>query len=182
MIAVVLAALIYLGIFSAAARVPDRCSLAPGLSCGALKIGAEAQTGNVYLQSVKLTNALPQRILVCGLECRTGSEPVSRPSSCGSAFGQGGSTSYIPPGDSATVSGSGAIVTPLSNPDGSPYTGPVSYIGRLYCKEGQGENVMESEAGQALRANLFTYYVREGDVTGNMRVLGGDFATTVQPG
>jgi hypothetical protein len=177
-IAIVLGVLVYLGVFSPHGRIPERCTLAQGISCGPLKIAAEGNAGKIYLASVGLTNNFPQRIKICAVECRTGSEPMNTPASCGSL---GSSTYYFAAGQSITFSGSGIIISPLSNPDGSPYTGPVTHLNRNYCKNGEGEEAASGKAGDDMSANLFIYYAREGDVTGNMRVLKGDFATTMQP-
>src|SRR3989338_8045460 len=104
-IIIVLAALIWLGVFNPTERVPSTCTLEPGLECESLRLnGGTSGSGRVVLSQVRFTNHLSEPIKWCGIECRTGNNPQNIRSSCYD-------TNYLPiaSGETANINWPGTL-------------------------------------------------------------------------
>jgi len=64
-IVIVLAALVWLGIFDAATRAPDRCTFQGGIQCDSARISSNV----MRLSSLVITSRLTETIYICGLRC-----------------------------------------------------------------------------------------------------------------
>ncbi|MDO8339664.1 MAG: hypothetical protein Q7T16_03330 [Candidatus Burarchaeum sp.] len=166
-IALVLAALVWLGVFNTSQAIPDRCAFEPGMQCDSIKlIAAEGGSGwTLVVQELRITNRLPERIAYCNVECRSGDEPQHMPTAayCASF------ATYLASGDSH-------IINIQSGPLGLPLP--------IICKDGSGEEFLRvSGPGQIVTPNIFIYYVKEGDSgTGNARVARGTIAARAEFG
>lgn len=77
-IAIVLVALAWLGIFNVANKTPDTCVMQGGLQCDSARLGK-----NLQLSSLRVTNRLTGPIYICALMCTNNPDKALVPiSSC----------------------------------------------------------------------------------------------------
>ncbi len=68
-IALVLAALVWLGVFNISGSVPDRCAFPAGtLTCTDLKIGKQV-SGGLHVDSITLRNDFDKTVYICSIGC-----------------------------------------------------------------------------------------------------------------
>ncbi|MFA6036009.1 MAG: hypothetical protein WC759_03555 [Candidatus Micrarchaeia archaeon] len=154
-IAIVLVALAWLGIFNVANKTPDRCTMQGGLECNS----AVLRTG-LQLTEFKVTNRLTQPIYVCGLKCTNNPDKAVVPiSSCA------GTGAKIASGEKVDVIGQ--LPSALTCTD---YFAGSTSSGRY-------------SVGDTYSGRIEMYYSNDFDANGgNARISYGDIALKVQPG
>ncbi|MDO8339665.1 MAG: hypothetical protein Q7T16_03335 [Candidatus Burarchaeum sp.] len=158
-IVIVLAALLYMGVFNVMQKVPDSCGFPPGIKCESVRVqGGPA----VWITTLRVTNNMPKTIRLCGIECTEGSIPQHSPQASDCLFCN---PPLMPPGataDAAQIAGTQC----------SPVTLP--------CEKENGD-LLVLEPGEMLRANLYIYYLEEGDSgVGLARATKGELISRVQ--
>jgi hypothetical protein len=169
-IAIVLAVLVYLGVFNPFSRVPDRCVFQQGVGCASAKL-ISGTTGSLQIGELKLVNRLPKPIGICAMYCTHDSDPPQ--------------TTY------ATADNCKTIVLNLgerTEPGGTwslerNALGNVENLGYWfgspgYCRD--GGQIAKAKAGDGERVNAFIYYMQEGDTA--VRMTSGEIISTVQQG
>ena len=161
-IVIVLAALLYLGVFNLGERVPDQCRFKVGILCTSAKVSAADG------MTVKLQNTLGSTIYVCQLRCSGAQDdtgllvetayPIA---SCGTplaTIASGQAASVPEPSESAK----GCLTDGTKAASDTPDT--------LY-----------DTAGERVRGKAYMWYYEQGDTGSNARVAVGDLQTTIQP-
>lgn len=169
-IVIVLAALLYLGVFNLGEKVPDQCRFKVGIMCTDAKM-TPATTNTL---TVKLQNTMGSKMTVCNLFCvNSDQEDILADNPTGETVTQceaevAAGTGYeIASGQQKTLTFDSAV---------NCYTGIDSSTHAL-----QGST--SYAAGERIRGKLYMWYSQAGDTsTDAVRVAVGDFQTTVQPG
>ncbi len=156
--AIVLAALLWLGVFNPFGRVPDRCSFEPGIKCESVKATVSGVEAIQIINTLRIANQLPQALIVCYARC-TQEQDAAAPQ----ILSIGTVADCVRSNRLRLASGESGYV-PLN----------------MACLNSAG-NAMGGKAGDRYSANLFVYYVLEGDESGSMRIARGEIDTTLQP-
>jgi len=80
-IAIVLVALVWLGVFNIASQVPDRCTIQGGLQCDSITLRKDS-SGIVSIGSLVVTSRLPNPVWICGVGCDDNLQEVGRYTDC----------------------------------------------------------------------------------------------------
>ena len=159
-IVIVLAALLYLGVFNITERTPNQCNFKVGILCTSAKIDV---AGGLTL---KLQNTLGTRISVCQVSCaktvESGGLLVTTPvTNCEtSGFLTDG---QIPSGQAGTI------------------TDTVDAVGGGCWGDEDGASDTDV-VNEQIRCKVYLLYSEAGDGNaGNARIAVGDLQTTVQP-
>ncbi|MDO8339666.1 MAG: hypothetical protein Q7T16_03340 [Candidatus Burarchaeum sp.] len=171
-IALVLVAIAWLGIFNVTGQVPDRCAFPVGtLTCSDAKVisgpGAMPQTVSNKLETITVTNNFGKAVKICGIAC-----------SAQSAVPETG----LPDGATALTEancyidlGTGAVQVVSLYPDEKKTLNLV--LGTL-CKDAAGRADTYA-VGSRYVGTLYVQYIFMGD-TGKARIVNGDIIATVQ--
>ncbi|VVC04463.1 Uncharacterised protein [Candidatus Burarchaeum australiense] len=149
-IVLVLTALTWLGVFSPWTNVPSRCTFEAGVQCNSFNYMSPDGT-TVSLSQLRITNRLPERIIVCQVLCSSSQPSVGVPSSCAStpmaSLGVGSTTDLI--------NGAGLPNVP--------------------CYAQFGSTPLTAQIGEMVTTSVWVYYLKESD-TGlpGARVMRGD--------
>ncbi|RLG18948.1 hypothetical protein DRN67_03715 [Candidatus Micrarchaeota archaeon] len=157
---IVLAALLWLGIFNVGSRVPDQCSFPPGLTCESARFLAIDDSPPAYngvnLREIKVTNHLGETIYICYAECRTGdhAENAITAADCKT------NGIRVKVEDSLTI-------TNLAQFGGGAPSDP-----SIWCLLEDTNNRMQGAPGDLIQTNVFLHYIRASDsAVGNARVI-----------
>ncbi len=154
-IVIVLAALLYLGVFNLGSRVPDQCNFKVGLLCTSAKVSVNDG------MTLKLQNTLGSTIYVCDVACSNAQDDTGLLVSDG-----------LPACDSTS-----AIATIASGQAGS-----INQTAATGCyASGDGTGALIGAAGDRVRGKVYLWYVEQGDAGTNARIAVGDLQTTIQP-
>ncbi|MFA6036011.1 MAG: hypothetical protein WC759_03565 [Candidatus Micrarchaeia archaeon] len=165
-IAIVLVALAWLGIFNVQQQVPDRCVFQQGVECMAARMGTRISSGATvnYISAITIRNDLGKMMYACTVFCATDMKPPE-----GSAYNTGINVNLcrgVPPGGQVTLSKVGTEVAGTCN-----------------TYDFKSANV---PVGSKATYKLALVYWLEGDdfsaTTKGPRVMFGDFVGTVQSG
>ena len=143
-IVIVLAALIWLGVFNVQNKVVDSCSIQPELACDPVRLVANPANPTVTLQMIRLTNRFPERISVCSIECRTG-EQTNAPTQQDCELA----------GNKVSI-GTGSSLELI---------GPMIGGAGLQCFDGDAPSVipLQGNAGELLSTNIYFAYMKDSD-------------------
>ncbi|VVC04461.1 Uncharacterised protein [Candidatus Burarchaeum australiense] len=156
-IVIVLAALAWLGVFNVTNKVSESCSIQPELRCDPVRVVVSDNYGPVRLQTLRITNYFPERILVGGIMCRTGAKgPVG--STVGDYKAPGAGVISIGPGSTAE------LVTTFGTVDWG-----------VSCYSGDQDPAvpdvaLEASAGDLLTTKIYIGYIKESDSNPDMQV------------
>ncbi len=169
-IALVLAALMWLGVFDTQKKVPNTCTFDAGIYCDSIKVSAiqnpdYPQSWAAVVSSIRVTNHHSERIALCGIEARTGNQPVSTHTAAQCANGP----RHLEPGESHTI-------TSMNYLSASPL--PLLFILPpipIFVFDGDtGSAYAIGGPGSIAEFNVFIHYVTESDSgLGNARVARG---------
>lgn len=153
-IVIVLAALLYLGVFNVGQRVPEQCNLPVGVLCTGAKLTSVDLT-------LTLRNGLGQKMTVCNIICNAQYDSVL------DLLGDYGGTVYAC--DAGEVTGDVTIDV------GDQKT----MTGMLPCTNLAGLGLA---VGEKYNGKLFLTYYLEGDTLGDpLRITMGDMQAVTQP-
>ena len=179
-------ALVGVGLFNPSQSVPDRCTFEAGLKCDSILLRAAAVNGKyqILIGNLGITNQMPDKIRVCGLDFRTGSTPQNVPTivNCiDSGF------VFLAPGESLRLAGGGFKPATLGRPRPVPFMFTLIdllkvFLNLMFLKEGDTSTPLVIVGpGQMVEANLFVYYMKESDTgTGPVRIARGEIVARVQ--
>jgi hypothetical protein len=154
-IAIVLVALGWLGIFRTASTVPDRCAFQQGLECSAAKVSLVQNS--MRLGPLVLTNKGTQAINIVGIACTNNPD---RGASLTTTFG---SPIRLDAGQKLDVVGSSLVLC-------NDYFSGTPASGRY-------------QVGDTFNGRLEVYYATDYDAgAAKARILYGDLTAKVQPG
>jgi len=178
---IVMGALLYLGVFNASGRVPERCSLPAGMSCGSILLKTASSSSNdIQFSSMTITNNMGERIQICGVRCIESGTALAVPAlprgaNCGEGSGANQDAS-LEPGQTAQLN-----QAQLDVPAGGGIT-----IVAGYCVVAAGDVKLNIPAGKTAHVDLWVYYVKASDpVVGTManaRSMTGDALISIVPG
>ncbi|VVC04455.1 Uncharacterised protein [Candidatus Burarchaeum australiense] len=137
-VVIVLAALLYLGVFSVGQRTPEVCTFSPGIICTGFRA-----TNDVHgALTMTLTNGLPTDIYLCDLICdQTLTGPPENVDSCAPP---GHAKDFLKSGEQKTVHFPDS--QPCWSDGGYAYLVGERYVGKLY--------LLYSEAGDTGHARF----------------------------
>lgn len=158
-IVIVLAALLYLGVFNLGERVPDQCRFKVGILCTSAKVSV---TDGMTL---KLQNTLGTTIYVCRMRCSGAADDT----------GTLVSTGY------PILSCGTPLVTIPSGQSGTPID-PVAKGCLTDGNAGAGDapDAAYDSAGERVRGKVYMWYYEQGDTGTNTQVAVGDLQTSIQ--
>jgi len=173
-IAIVLAALIWLGVFNPMGRVSERCYLGPGLECEDFSMIVETEGfpfHRAHISTLRIRNLMPERIAICDVVCTRGSLPFVYPDGfepgadvekCITNAGLGLRSQFFEPGESKLFYGAGDIGT---------------------CFDENNQVITEAgKPGSRFKSALYTFYVKEGDSgLARSRVMKGEIEAVLIP-
>ncbi len=68
-IALVLAALLWLGVFNVQQGIPERCTFQAGLECSDVRLTGSTSASPVYLSQITLRNRMANTLYICSISC-----------------------------------------------------------------------------------------------------------------
>ncbi|RLG19397.1 hypothetical protein DRN67_02770 [Candidatus Micrarchaeota archaeon] len=184
-IVLVLAALMWLGIFDTQSRIPESCSFEAGINCESASLFA-GNDGTVIISQITFTNQLPHDIKICGMEARTGNTPQEVPlvADC-----QGPAFPILASTHTGVLSWPGGYSFGASNPPMLFTLIELLVSGEMidiltegmHFKEGNTDQLVTGvEKGERFKGNVFLYYTIDGDVAGSARIAKGELYLTTQ--
>ena len=153
-IVIVLAALLYLGVFNIAGRTPEICSLPIGLQCPSFKLNTNG------MLNMSLTNGQPKTIIVTHVACTNNIDFNA-------------SSTTVTPANSLAWS-------TVSAASGTIPSADARYVNVTCYNIGESAPVPARVVGDTYRGNLYIRYYFNDEV-GNFRVAIGDIVTKYQP-
>ncbi|RLG19399.1 hypothetical protein DRN67_02780 [Candidatus Micrarchaeota archaeon] len=178
-IALVLAALIWLGVFDASQNVPDRCSFQGSIECTSPLLRLDTMNNEVDMESVLITNRMSETMYVCAVLCTNdvdlaldnigGSIPM--PTECATPP-QDANQPVLQPGEQADIAPPSAY-------------GVATLVDFDSCYEyfaGQQNTYTTYSQGDRFVGSLILFYSLAADANsnGNARMMIGDVVTTIQ--
>ncbi len=159
-IAIVLVALVWLGVFNITNQVQDRCTLQGGLQCDGIRLVKDS-SGIVRIDSLVVTSRLPNPVLICGAGCEDNLQEIGRYSDCSEQ-----QSVRLDPGEQID------IATAAPNGWGKSH---------CYVHFGGDYGVARYEVGETYSGRLIILY---NDETGHYsdKKFYGDVVAKVQPG
>ena len=176
-IALVLAALVWLGVFNVQRTVPDSCSFEGGsVECNDLRLTYETASSSVRITSVEITNRLSETVYVCGVLCTNnlasvledlGSPSIPSPTECATQFSD---TVVIQPGKRKQIGPTSAYSATLLNLD---------YCYQYFADTLTSNNYM---SGDKFVGSLVLFYSLASDAGSSTkaRMMFGNIVTTVE--
>jgi hypothetical protein len=163
-IVIVLAALLYLGVFNLGSKVPDQCRFKVGMTCTDAKMTPTGLT-------IQLQNTGGSKMTICRLFCANSDQEnilAGHPEAYTVETCNGlAARTEIASGQQKAVS---ALAADSSNCFASVGT------------NGDLPTITQYAAGERIRGKLYMWFTQTGDVdTDHVRVATADFQTTVQP-
>ncbi len=184
-IVIVLAALIYMGVFNVMNKVPESCTFDPTLQCSSARLFATTVSGKVVLGEITVTPRVNGDIKLCGIEVRTGDTPQDVPDSCFTSTTrprvQSGNGIRINFPGTFDFRGSSAMNPPMLFSIINIDLGPlIEMLKSMTFKDGNtNTDLVNYKKGERFTGNVFLYYSLDGD-TGKARIWRGEVSGTLQ--
>jgi len=160
-IVIVLAALLWMGVFNVMNKVPERCEFQPGIGCSSILFAKRLPTDpggeRVVISSLFLTNNLPEAITVCGTQCSTFTELSSYYS-----YLMVSSDCFNSPYAVRIGMGQKKDIVPIwsTNPSDNNKYGHTCWTGSA-----ESPVLLTAEVGSSVNVNLLIWYVKAGDTS-----------------